>query len=71
MSPMKLSPGESQLIEVVVHWDKLYGTGDTEQIIVQSNDEDMNPYPDAVMINVGSEMTRNPQLQGVYFLFMD
>ena len=71
MSPMKLSPGESQLIEVVVHWDKLYGTEDTEQIIVQSNDEDMNPYPDAVMINVGSEMTRNPQLQGVYFLFMD
>jgi hypothetical protein len=50
-APLTISPGGSQIITVSIDWGQLPGSSDQEQIIVQSNDTDMSPYPNAVFIN--------------------
>jgi hypothetical protein len=49
-APFTIPPGQFRTITVSVDWDLTYPESDEERIIIESNDFDMNPYPDGVFI---------------------
>jgi hypothetical protein len=49
-APLTIAPGESELITVSVAWSAVPPGINDEQIIIESNDIDMSPYPDGVFV---------------------
>ena len=49
--PIIIPAGGSRITTVAVDWNQIQGTSDDEQIIVESNDPNMSPYPNAVYVS--------------------
>jgi hypothetical protein len=47
---LTILPGESELITVSVDWDLVEPGVNDEQIVIESNDTDMSPYPTGVFV---------------------
>ena len=45
-----IPPGGSRVVSVFVNWEQLSASVDGGRIVVNSNDTDLSPYPDAVLV---------------------